>query len=57
MMLQQLCRPVDLDVLNLADPQTFVDHDLTEMWRQIRRDDPVYWNRSFCTAVVLFTQR
>ena len=47
MMLQQLCRPVDLDQLNLADPQTFLDHDLTELWRQVRADDPVYWNRSF----------
>jgi cytochrome P450 len=41
----QLSRVVDLDALDLADPRTYIDHDLAQLWRQIRSDDPVYWNR------------
>lgn len=33
---------VDVD---LADPQTFLDPDLPELWRRIRTESPVHWNR------------
>lgn len=42
---QQLRRVVDLDALNLVDPHTYLDHDLSDLWRQIRSEDPVFWNR------------
>jgi cytochrome P450 len=33
-----------LDV-DLADPQTFLDVDLPDMWSRFRAHDPVHWNR------------
>jgi cytochrome P450 len=35
---------LDLAALDLADPQTFIDADVQEMWRRIRAEDPVHWN-------------
>lgn len=29
-------------VPNLVDPKTYVDHDMTEIWRRLRADDPVH---------------
>jgi cytochrome P450 len=29
---------------NLADPKTYVDHDITRIWRRLRLSDPVYWH-------------
>ncbi|MBP2478950.1 cytochrome P450 [Crossiella equi] len=34
-----------LDVLNLADPRLHAEQDLTEVWRTLRREDPVHWHR------------
>lgn len=28
---------------NLADPRTYIEHDMAEVWRKLRSDDPVYW--------------
>jgi hypothetical protein len=42
---RQLERVADLDAINLNDPRTFVEHDLSDLWRQIRTEDPVFWNR------------
>ncbi|MDT0345734.1 cytochrome P450 [Streptomyces litchfieldiae] len=30
--------------IDLADPQTFVDNDLTDYWRRLRADFPAYWH-------------
>jgi cytochrome P450 len=30
--------------VDLADPRTFIDADLPEMWRSLRENCPVYWN-------------
>lgn len=35
-----------LQVPDLADPRTFIDVDLPEMWRRLRAEAPVYWNPS-----------
>ncbi|MFJ5259385.1 cytochrome P450 [Streptomyces sp. NPDC088387] len=34
--------PDDLDAVNLGDPQTFADHDLSEYWRTLRATRPLY---------------
>ncbi|WP_433273351.1 cytochrome P450 [Actinosynnema sp. CS-041913] len=34
----------DLATPDLADPQTFLDVDLTELWRTLRAERPVHWN-------------
>lgn len=31
-------------VPNLADPKTYIDHDITRVWRRLRTSDPVYWH-------------
>jgi cytochrome P450 len=31
-------------VPNLADPRTFVSHDMGELWRDLRHRDPVHWH-------------
>ena len=36
--------PDGLDVPDLADPRTFIDVDLPQMWRGLREQAPVYWN-------------
>ncbi|MGW7362765.1 cytochrome P450 [Streptomyces sp. NPDC054841] len=36
---------VDPDAVDLADPATFADHDLTAFWRRLRDHKPVHWNR------------
>lgn len=33
-----------LDTMDLGDPHTFADHDLTEFWRTLRDTTPVHWN-------------
>ncbi|MFB9907694.1 cytochrome P450 [Allokutzneria oryzae] len=38
-----LVAPEDIDRIDLADPSTFVEHDLTEVWRHLRQHDPVHW--------------
>ncbi|MGX8910018.1 cytochrome P450 [Streptomyces netropsis] len=35
---------VTTDTVDLADPATFADHDLTEFWRTLRDTSPVRWN-------------
>jgi cytochrome P450 len=34
--------PADLDLIDLADPQTYADHELSEYWRTLRATQPVY---------------
>ncbi|MFB7629869.1 cytochrome P450 [Streptomyces sp. NPDC056149] len=34
--------PDDLSQVNLGDPQTFADYDLTEYWRTLRASQPLY---------------
>ncbi|MEV8438196.1 cytochrome P450 [Actinosynnema sp. NPDC051121] len=34
----------DPATLDLADPQTFLDVDLPELWRRLRAESPVHWN-------------
>src|SRR4051794_23940597 len=29
---------------NLVDPKTYADHDMAEVWRRLRADNPVYWH-------------
>jgi cytochrome P450 len=29
---------------NLVDPKTYAEHDMTEIWRSLRSDDPVHWH-------------
>ncbi|WP_340375318.1 cytochrome P450 [Streptomyces sp. SS7] len=36
------------DTLDLADPATFADHDLTDFWRRLRDTAPVHWNPPTC---------
>jgi cytochrome P450 len=33
-----------LTSVDLADPHTFLNRDLHELWRSLRTDSPVYWN-------------
>jgi cytochrome P450 len=39
--------PSDLDLIDLADPQTYADYDLTEYWRTLRATQPVYRHPGF----------
>jgi cytochrome P450 len=32
------------DIPNLVDPKTYSDHDMSEVWRRLRSDDPVHWH-------------
>jgi cytochrome P450 len=31
-------------VPNLADPKTYIEHDMGAVWRRLRADDPVHWH-------------
>lgn len=42
--------PAELDRLNLADPRLHAETDLSEVWRQLRTDDPVHWNPAIGSA-------
>ncbi len=33
-----------IDVPNLVDPKTYADHDMTQIWRDLRSADPVHWH-------------
>ncbi|WP_447040841.1 cytochrome P450 [Streptomyces sp. DSM 118878] len=33
-----------IQAVDLADPQTFNDQDLTEFWQRLRSESPVYWH-------------
>jgi cytochrome P450 len=33
-------------VPDLADPKTYVEHDMTEVWRALRARDPVHWHEA-----------
>jgi cytochrome P450 len=33
-----------LSEINLADPRTFAEHDLTGTWQHLRAEQPVYWH-------------
>ncbi|CAM5508134.1 Cytochrome P450 OS=Streptomyces alboniger OX=132473 GN=CP975_00330 PE=3 SV=1 [Streptomyces alboniger] len=35
---------LDPDTVDLADPATFADHDLSGFWRRLRDTRPVHWN-------------
>jgi cytochrome P450 len=35
-----------LVVPDLADPKTYVEHDMTEVWRALRARDPVHWHEA-----------
>lgn len=34
----------DLATVDLADPTTFIEYDLFDMWRRFRAERPVHWN-------------
>lgn len=36
--------PDDLASVNLGDPQTFADYDLSDYWRTLRATQPLYWH-------------
>jgi cytochrome P450 len=38
--------PRDIDSLNLADPSTHAEYDLSDAWKWLRRNRPVYWHRA-----------
>jgi novobiocin biosynthesis protein NovI len=38
-------QPVDLDRVDLASPILHAEHDLDEVWRHLRANDPVHWHR------------
>ncbi|MEU4893734.1 cytochrome P450 [Streptomyces sp. NPDC044780] len=35
---------IDLDQLDLTDPQTFLEQELPPMWRRFREQSPVHWH-------------
>lgn len=37
-----LADPADLDRIDLLDPELHAGHDLTEVWRRLRREEPLY---------------
>ncbi|MFC5828758.1 cytochrome P450 [Nonomuraea insulae] len=39
-----LAKPSEAGNLNLADPRTHAENDLTEVWRWMRATEPVYWH-------------
>lgn len=39
--------PADLDLIDLAEPQTYADYDLSEYWRALRRTQPLYRHPAF----------
>jgi cytochrome P450 len=39
-----LAEPSELGSLNLADPGTHAEKDLSEVWRLLRATEPVYWH-------------
>lgn len=45
-----LADPRDIDSLNLADPSTHAEYDLSEVWTWLRRNRPVYWHRAIGSA-------
>lgn len=44
MPIRNMAEPGDLAKLNLADPGTHAEYDLTEVWSRLRADDPVHWH-------------
>jgi len=34
----------ELETLDLAEPRVHTDYDLSEVWRHLRTDEPVYWH-------------
>lgn len=36
--------PATLAVPNLVDPKTFIEHDMSAVWRRLRTEAPVYWH-------------
>lgn len=40
----------DLESVDLADPRTFLDYDLFDMWRRFRAERPVHWNAENATT-------
>jgi novobiocin biosynthesis protein NovI len=35
--------PDDIDTIDLADPNLHAEHELDEVWRHLRANDPVHW--------------
>lgn len=35
--------PDDIDTIDLADPNLHAEHELDEIWRHLRANDPVHW--------------
>ncbi|WP_411137966.1 cytochrome P450 [Streptomyces sp. C10] len=44
MAMQPRLATIDPEALDLTDPQTFLDHDLHQMWRAYRELSPVHWH-------------
>lgn len=42
--------PRDIDSLNLADPGTHAHYDLSDVWKWLRQNRPVYWHRAIGTS-------
>jgi cytochrome P450 len=36
--------PNRITVPDLVDPKTYAEHDMLEIWRRLRADEPVYWH-------------
>jgi cytochrome P450 len=37
-------KPDELEALNLAEPRVHTEYDLSEVWRHLRINEPVYWH-------------
>lgn len=33
-----------ISIPNLVDPNTYAEHDMSEVWRRLRSEDPVHWH-------------
>lgn len=33
-----------ITIPNLVDPTTYIEHDMSEIWRRLRSEDPVHWH-------------
>ncbi|MGP3920456.1 cytochrome P450 [Nonomuraea sp. 10N515B] len=44
MPIRTLAEPSELETLNLADPGTHAEYDLSEVWSWLRANEPIYWH-------------
>ena len=41
-----IATPIDIDQIDLADPEVHIRAETHEIWRTLRREAPVHWNES-----------